>query len=120
VGGESAFTTDSGHLSENADATKVAKQILRARPTVARVLSQEAFADLWNRLASAGIFELPAYRGKDPPEGSDYFLFGSGSERTVFTRPVFEATPRPDDPAVKDLERWRNSKLVLFDVLNER
>ena len=61
-----------------------------------------------------------AFPGEAVVADADPYL-RSGPDRLGDTRlGTADADKQPDDPAVQDLQRWRNAKLVLFDMLNER
>jgi len=112
--------TFSGTVPPGEDASSVARRLLGGPKANTRLLSPAKFSDLWDRLQTTGILELPRYRGKALPEREDYFLFQSAEGRVVITRPTVASPPRPEDPGIARLGVWRKAKLELFDFLNER
>lgn len=108
-----------GSVSQREYNSAVQKMLEKSQVGATRVLKPEAFADLWTRLAEAGIFTLPVHSGKDRPTQEPYFLLKSGPETWVFTRPALQNV-RADDPGVAHMKTWQKVKLDFFDFVNER
>jgi hypothetical protein len=83
------------------------------------VLSPARFSELWARLEDTGLFELPPYRGADPPARTEHVVVQSGKTRRIYTRPAIADPPQPDDPGVAHLKSWVAAELVILGFLNE-
>jgi len=110
-----AFQVRKGTIGRNASEKEIERAIKRMlttrRAESTRVLPSEKFQDLWSRLESTGILELPLYRAARVPEEGSYFLFESGSERWVIQRP----STRTGAMA----QTWDQAKLQFFAFMNE-
>ena len=116
---DQAYEIRTGPLGGSKDAGDVARELLKPRTAIAKVLAPTRFAELWARLEDAGLFELPPYRGSDPPENTEHIIVQSGNKRRVYVRPEIADPPRPDDPGVPLLKIWVAAELAILQYLNE-
>jgi len=116
---DAAYETHTGSLAGSKDASDVARQLLKPRTAIARVLAPARFAELWVRREEAGLFELPPYRGSDPPGDTEHVIVQSGKTRRIYVRPEIADPPRPDDPGVPLLKNWVAAELIILEYLNE-
>ena len=113
---ESTFRVHKGTIGRRASEKEVERAIQRLfrsrRTDSTRVLPPEKFKDLWSRIESTGILELPLYRAAEVPDEGPYFLLESGSKRWVIQR--------PDSRTGLPAQTWDQAKLQFFAFMNER
>ena len=101
-----------GHNASEREIQRAMERILRSRRTSStRVLPTKRFQDLWSRIESTGILQLPLYRAAEVPQEGPYFLLESGGQRWVIQRP----SSRTGAMA----QTWDQAKLQLFAFMNE-
>ena len=112
--------------STKAEEERIARSILgSAAGSSTRILSPEQFADLWDRLEAAGLFELVPHEGTKPPEDRAYFLLDAEGRKLIFEKPpVPSRQAAPGKPAGDDagemMRRWLSAQAEMIRFLNEQ
>src|SRR5688572_1684514 len=116
---DEGYEIRTGQLGDSKNAGDVARELLKPRTGIARVLTPARFAELWARLEETGLFELPPYRGSQPPANTEHITVQSGKSRRTYVRPEIADPPRPDDPGVTLLKIWVAAELAILEYVNE-
>jgi hypothetical protein len=106
-------------VSEREMRAAIGRMLRRTHAGSLRVLTAEQFQTIWSRLATAGLFTLPARKGGDEPTQEPYFLIRAGDERWIIERPSVASPPRENDPNVARVKVWGDVKKAFFAFMNE-
>jgi hypothetical protein len=81
-----------------------------------RLLSTEQFGDLWGRLETAGLFQLPPARLARPPKDRAYFHVKTKDRQWIIARPA-PPTAKEDSEGRENARRWQlaETALVMFE-----
>jgi hypothetical protein len=101
---------------------RVARMLFEsARKQSTQLLTPEKFGELWGHMERAEVFQLPPYKGDEPPPGRSYFIVESGNpphRRTIYLRPP-KPPRRADDEPNRTFERWTYARLAALTFVNE-
>ncbi len=79
-----------------------------------KVLSPERFGALVAALSGAGLFDLPRFRGSQPPETTSYFSVELDGKTSVYVHPIDSG----GDASEGDLQKWVSAKIALSQFAN--